>query len=149
MRRIESWIVVADASRARFFGLSDDGHLVSIGRQNLVGSNLRTGEIGSDRPGRVYESVGGARHAAEPSTDPKRHAKFELAHEICDLLDAERKKQSFERLVVVAPPQFLGDLRALMSEHVKPLIIAEVNKDLSKLAGRELEAQLVDVLPRH
>ena len=82
----------------------------------------------------------------EPHSNPKRVARSGLAHEITLVLDAEREKGAYDRLIVVAPPQFLGDLRAAMPKAVKELITAEVNKDLSKLSPHQLSAQLSDVL---
>jgi len=149
MRRKNTWVVVADAARARFFRLTDERHLVPAYDREIVGATLQSREIGSDRPGRVFDSHGAGRHATEPPTDPKRHAKFELAHEVSGILDAERKKHAFEQVLIVAPPQFLGDLRATLSDPVKQFVIAEINKDLSKLSAAELETQLADVLPRH
>jgi len=66
---------------------------------------------------------------------------------VAAILDAERKKNAFEQLVVVAPPQFLGDLRASMPDHLKHLIVREINKDLSALSALDLEAQLAGLLP--
>jgi len=149
MHMKNTWVMVADASRARFFKMNDERHLVAAYTQEIVGPGLQSKDMGSDRPGRVFDSQGGGRHAAEPPTDPKRHAKFELAYEVGHILDAERKNQAYEQLVLVAPPQFLGDLRATLPDHVKHLVVAEVNKDLSRLSPMDLEAQLADVLPRH
>jgi protein required for attachment to host cells len=147
MKRNDTWVLVADASRARLFRIGDDHHLEPAYAHDIVGSDLQSREMGSDRPGRMYDRKGGGRHAAEPPTDLKRHAKFELAHEVAAILDAERKKNAFEQLVVVAPPQFLGDLRASMPDHVQHLIVREINKDLSALSARDLEAQLAGLLP--
>lgn len=148
MKKKKTWVMIADAARARFFRLTDKRRLEPAFDEDIVGTTLKSSEISSDRPGRVFDSAGDGRHGAEPATDPKRHAKFELAHEVCGILDAERKKQSFEQLVIVAPPQFLGDLRTVLSDHVKHLIVVEVNKDLSMLSETDLESHLADVLPR-
>ncbi len=142
-----TWVLVSDAARGRFFKLSEKRELVPAYKHELISELLPSREIASDRPGRTFDrGSGGGRHAKEPHTDPKRHAKAELAHEIGHILDDERKKQTFDRLVVVAPPQFLGDLRAAMSKPVQDLIVAEVNKDLSKLAPHQLAIQLKDVI---
>jgi protein required for attachment to host cells len=149
MHRKDTWVVVADASRARLLRLTEERHLVPAIDREIVSADLQSREIGSDRPGRVFDSHGTGRHAAEPRTDPKRHAKFELAHEVSAILEEKRNKQAFEQIVIVAPPQFLGDLRATLSEPVKQMVVTEINKDLSKLSASELETQLSDALPRH
>lgn len=146
MRASKLWVVVADGSRGRIFKLSKERELVPAYNRELIGTSLPNREIASDRPGRTFDRDGGGRHAKEPHTDAKRHAKSKLAHEIGRVLDDERKKHTFDRLVVVAPPQFLGDLRTEMPKPLQDLIVAEVNKDLSKLAPHQLSIQLKDVI---
>ncbi|NKB58477.1 MAG: hypothetical protein GKS00_19285 [Alphaproteobacteria bacterium] len=146
MRKPKVWVVVADGARGRFFQLSEGHELVSVYAHELVGEALASRDLASDRPGRTFERGGDGRHAMEPHSDPKRYAKTVLAREIGRLLEAERKKRSFDHLVVVAPPQFLGDLRGAMSKPLQELIATEINKDLSKLAPHQLKIQLGDVL---
>ena len=47
---------------------------------------------------------------------------------------------------MVAPPQFLGDLRAAMSQQLQASVAAEVAKDLSKLPLHDLQDHLREVL---
>ena len=141
-----TWILVADGSRARLFAISATDTMVSALDYELIGSKLQTRQIAGDRPGRTFESGDTARHAKEPPTDPARNATVELAREISALLDGKRKSGDFERLIVVAPPRFLGDLRDTMPEALKRIVAAEVGKDLSKLPETELQARLRDVI---
>jgi protein required for attachment to host cells len=46
----------------------------------------------------------------------------------------------------VAAPQFLGDLRNVMSKQLRDLVADEIAKDLSKLPPQELQEHLGDVL---
>jgi protein required for attachment to host cells len=141
------WVLVADASRARLFRAEQPQQILTpaLGEE-LIGSNLPSREIASDRPGRSFDRGGQGRHAMEPSTDPARHAQEEFARDVVRLLDEKRKSGSFERLVVVAPPQFLGDLRAVMPQQLQAAVSAEVAKDLSKLPPHELQGHLREVL---
>ncbi len=137
---------MADAAHVRFFRLDNGNKLISAADGELVDGIQPKREIANDRPGRTFDRSGCGRHAMEPHSNPKRVARSGLAHEIALVLDAEREKGAYDRLIVVAPPQFLGDLRAAMPKAVKELIAAEVNKDLSKLSPHQLSAQLSDVL---
>ena len=141
------WLLVADAARARLFQVEQPQLTLSaaLGRE-LIGSNLPSREIGSDRPGRTFDSAGEGRHAKEPPTDPARHAQQTFAREVVQLLDEKRLKGAFDRLIVVAPPQFLGDLRAAMTVQLRAAVVAEIGKDLSKLALPELQDHLRDTL---
>ncbi len=141
------WVLVADAGRARLFQVEQPQQTLkpALG-QELIGSNLPSREIASDRPGRTFDSGGEGRHAKEPPTDPARHAQEEFAREVVRLLDENRESRQFQRLIVVAPPQFLGDLRAMMSRQLQEAVSAELAKDLSKLPPHELQEHLREVL---
>jgi protein required for attachment to host cells len=141
------WVLVADAARARLFQVEQPQQVLSAALgQELIGSNLRSREIASDRPGRTFDSGGEGRHAKEPPTDPARYAQEEFARDVVRLLDEKRESRAFERLIVVAPPQFLGDLRAAMPQQLQASVAAEVGKDLSKLPLHELQDHLREVL---
>lgn len=140
------WVLVADAARARLFQVEPRQTLTPALAEELIGTNLRSREIASDRPGRTFDSGGQGRHAKEPPTDPARHAQGEFARDVVRLLEDKRTSHAFERLIVVAPPQFLGDLRGLMSPQLEDMVSAELAKDLSKLPVHELQDHLRDVL---
>ncbi|MSO85482.1 MAG: hypothetical protein EXR04_05965 [Rhodospirillales bacterium] len=62
-----TWILVADGARAHVVTSAGPGMDLKL----VPGSDVRhellpTREIGTDRPGRTQESVGGARHAIAP-----------------------------------------------------------------------------------
>jgi protein required for attachment to host cells len=141
------WVLVADAGRARLFQVEQPQQTLkpALG-QELIGSSLPSREIVSDRPGRTFDSGGEGRHAKEPPTDPARHAQEAFAREVVRLLDDKRESRQFQRLIVVAPPQFLGDLRAMMPRQLQDAVSAEVAKDLSKLPPHELQEHLREVL---
>jgi hypothetical protein len=54
-------------------------------------------------------------------------------------LDKARIAQRFDRLVLVAPPKFLGALRKELHKEVEKLVADELPKDLSWLKAREIE----------
>ncbi len=142
-----TWILIADGARARL--LVNEG----IGKglkpaldQEFIGTRLPSREIASDRQGRTFDSAGQGRHAMERPTDPHRYAKQSFAHEIAQILDSARKREAFDRLVVVAPPEALGDLRAEFSEPLRRMITAELQKDLTKAALSELASPLGKVM---
>ena len=69
VRKTVTWIVIADGEKARI--VANDG--VGKGLSAVPGHALATTlhadrEIYADRPGRVQESVGAARHAKPPAS---------------------------------------------------------------------------------
>ena len=142
-----TWIVVADAAAARIFALNGPRQSIALNPvRELTAEIKRSGEIGSDRPGRTHDRAGHGRHAEEPPTDPKRHAKFSFAREVGHMLEDERRRNAFGRLHVVAPPQFLGDLRGVMGTELRAMVDTEINKDLTKLSVHELTPQIQNLL---
>jgi len=134
-----TWILVADAARARIFQVEDKGKsLKTTWQHESAASTVPSRDIASDRPGRTFDRAGEGRHAKEPPTDPARYEKERFAREVAQHLDLERKVNSFHKLIVVAPPQFLGDLRASMSSQLEGCMQREINKDLSKLKPAEI-----------
>ena len=93
-------------------------------------AHLHDRDLMSDRPGRSYESFGGARHALERENDPRQREAVRFARRIARRLDEARRKDEFERLVVVAGPPFLGLLRQAMSKPTKARVAHEIHKDL-------------------
>ena len=133
------WILVADAGRARVFQVEDKGKsLKTTWQHESTASTLPSRAIASDRPGRTFDRAGEGRHAKEPPTDPARYEKERFAREIAQHLDLERKLNSFQNLIIIAPPQFIGDLRASMSSQLEGCVRREINKDLSKLKPAEI-----------
>jgi protein required for attachment to host cells len=53
-----------------------------------------------------------------------------------------------DRLVLVAPPQVLGDLRQALGAHGKGKLAGEINKDLTNLEAAELVIQLDEWINR-
>lgn len=62
-------------------------------------------------PARVHESVGTARHAVEPKTDPHLKAKANFAHEVVPAASAAAARAGCMQIVLVAPARLLPEFR--------------------------------------
>jgi protein required for attachment to host cells len=147
MKHTRTWILVADGGRARILettGKRQDLHLVT-GSQSCL-SNPPSHELGRDAPGRVYESVGHARHAVEPRSDPHTALEALFASQLATMLADHLAKDDFDRLVVVAPPVMLGNLRKMIKAEVRDKIIAEIDKDLTHVPNNEIASLIEDVI---
>jgi protein required for attachment to host cells len=103
-------------------------------------------EIMADKPGRAFDSKGQGRHAMEPHTDPvKVEMRQFLAEVVGDLARAHRDKK-FDRLVLIAPPASLGELRKLLPPELATLVVGEIDKDLTHADGIELTRHLGEVM---
>lgn len=145
-RKIRTWVVVADGARGRILLSEGPGHLEPARDQEFIGTKLPGREAEADRPGRTFDRAGEGRHAYEPPTDPRRKQKEEFARAIAAVLTEGADDGSYDRLVLVAPPKTLGDLRALLPKRVARCVTDEVPKGLIEVPLQELPDRLRDAL---
>ena len=140
-----TWILVADGAKARVLERQrPDGPLSMASNLCFAEAEARvpTRDVGADRPGRVHESADTTRHAMAPRVDWHRFAKTRFAHDVAAALETAAKKKLYDDLILVAPPQALGDLRQALGRHAGALVSEEVAKDLTNLPDHELPAHL-------
>jgi protein required for attachment to host cells len=141
-----TWVVVADGGRALVMRNDGDALSPKLTVLRKYGDHVpRTHEQGSDKPGRTNASVGVNRSAME-QTDWHRQAEDSLLHEVAGDLLADLRRQEFSSLILAAAPIALGTLRRSMSDELKSAIVAEVDKDLTKMPVPDISATLLKVL---
>lgn len=147
MKKIVTWILIADGARARILRSDGRGSPLIPVVGEIEGDNRRAGEIGVERPGRAYDPSGAGRHAMEPRVDWHELEKHQFAKYLAAHLSKSAQKKAFGRLALVAPAKVLGDLRAALSKQATELVIAELSKDLTGIPDRELPTHLEKILP--
>jgi protein required for attachment to host cells len=142
------WILIADEGRARLFAMkTEDRKLEETEGFIHSKSRLRSGQILTDRPGRVGPPAGGHRMASvQPHTDPKTVEIERFAVELAAALHDARAKSSYDLLALVAPPRFLGMLRGRLSTEVSRVLVGCLDKELTTVDVRELPRYLTDVV---
>ena len=143
-----TWILVADASRARLFSTTGKLQPWSLVREfSHPESAAKVSEIMADKAGRVQQrTASGTRSGMEAPTSPKETEAKRFAHELAETLELGHARNQFSRLVLVAPPQFLGLLRSNLNGPVGKLVVSTVDKDLTPIHERELPDRLRDAL---
>jgi protein required for attachment to host cells len=129
-------LIVADQSEARFYDLDGmDAQLHPAGRFVDPDAPVRDPELGAalrgyDRSvdGNSRVAVGSRSASAEPR--PRKDAAMRFARQVAAELDAARRRDGFDRIVLMAGPAFIGLLRSALSERVRATLVAEVRKDL-------------------
>ncbi len=142
MKAKRTWVLVADGGKARILenlGPGKGVHQVSGLEEDLLLPPNR--ELQSDRPGRGFESAGPTRHAYETS-DPHRELKRTFAVHLMERLAGLHAKGMFDRLVLVAPPAMLGNLRAEMSSALSSSLAGELARDLTHVPTSDIQAHL-------
>lgn len=140
--RAGDWVVVCDGAKALILENVGDATFPNLKTREVhEQSDARTSEIGTDAPGRSYNSVGSARSAME-QTDFHDQAEQRFLCELAKRLDAAVLSGETKALIMVAPPRALGVLRHAASEHLRNAIRVEVDKDYVKLPVHEIEKHL-------
>jgi len=136
-----TWIVAADSARARVLQVADrEQHLVEIEDFPNPEGRMNERDLTSDAQPRL-NGPGGAQSARE-ATGAVQHTVELFSKRIGSFLDKARAEHRYDRLVVVAPPKFLGTLRKDLGKEVTKLVAEEIPKDLSWFNEREIERYL-------
>jgi len=144
-RKTRTWIVMADSACARivaYDGPSDTFHAVDGAFFENPSAHLHIRDMGTDKPARSIESLGGARHAIEPHVDWRREDRIAFAKKIIAYLEKAERDKKFDRIVLAAPPTMLGHLRAALENTKIQCTVKSVRKDLMKVPAAKLAAQL-------
>ncbi|WKE67006.1 host attachment protein [Gallaecimonas kandeliae] len=138
-----TWVVVADSATARIFDVSDKGELQELETLAHPSSRLREKEISSDRSGMVRSHGGNAVYSVDADPHGRDHEAEVFAKEIGDKLESFRQGKAYGRLLLVAAPRFLGQLRSALSPATSALVSLSLDKELTRL----LPGQIAEHLP--
>ena|SRR5581483_728061 len=146
MKPVKTLYVIADGGRARFVERGENGEFHTL--TSFVSSELheRSHELGLDRPARVKESANSARHAVEPRRDLHLAAKEDFVKAVAGEIDAAHGRKRFDKLVLVAPPRVLTELKERLSNAMAKLAADSVQKDLTKVPDHDLAEHLKPTL---
>ena len=132
-------VLVGDGRKALFLRNKGNPQRVSlVVEQILERDNPPTREQGTDRPGRASASVGAARSAMEEA-DWHQIAEERFAGELSEALYRHVHAGRFDKLVIIAPPKVLGDLRKVFHVEVAERVVAEIPKELTSHPVAEIE----------
>src|SRR5574340_1268407 len=97
------WVLVADGQHARVVVRDAAGAFRTELTWQSDAMRLRSSDLGSDQPGRSFESVGPARHAIAPKHDLHQLEKTKFLHAVADKVNAAAAERAFDHLLLVAP----------------------------------------------
>lgn len=140
MENTKTWLLIADASKARLFSLHkarifQDGNpknMELIGEFTHPESRKKTMDLVTDKMGEF-----GSGTFAE-NTPPKVHEAEVFAAELLAHLNSGHQENSFRDLIIIAPPAFMGILNKHMSHQMKKINCQKIEKDYTQHTGKEL-----------
>lgn len=137
------WVMVADRHKARIF-TKPDGHLEQIGEAFPVFKHKNTPK---NAVGRAFSSASHyIRHCLSYRLGGDMKSARQFVCDISTFLEEADQENAFDRLVLAASPKMLGDFRKSLGAQVQGKIIAEVNKDLTKMPEKKLMEELKSII---
>jgi protein required for attachment to host cells len=138
-----AWVIVCDGAKALVLENTGSRMKPSLVTKEVYGQQDRkTHEVGTDRPGRAFNSVGAARSAVA-QTDWHDQAEQQFLADLAARLDKAVLAGEAPSLIVVAPPRAIGVLRGKFTSHVRHALRAEIEKDFVKMPVEEITRHLM------
>lgn len=143
----KTWILVAHHSGARLFENDGPGKgLRALQEISHPEGKLKIQDITSDRPGRSSDSQGMHHSFGKELHDPKEHLTHQFVKHLAGILNEGRNQHRYTRLILVADPRLLGELRAVLDHQTAALVTATLNKDLMHIDERDIPQHLSGVI---
>jgi protein required for attachment to host cells len=145
------WIVICDGRKALFMVNAGDAKYLNLKVvEERESPSPATREQGSDRPGRVHQSVsstgaavgrGGSRSAVG-QTDWHDQDERDFLRTVADRINRAVRDGETKDLVIAAPPRALGVLKPLLSPAAHAALRGALDKDYVNMPVYEIEKKL-------
>jgi len=141
----QAWIVVADGGRANVYkNVGEIGEVKLALVRSTNQHTEHTHELGRDRPGRMNDNSGYSKSALE-STNIHEVAEDRFLKAVIEHLAQDVQAGDCKEVVLIAPPQALGDLRKHLPANVAKVVVGEIVKDYTHMAINELQKTLMNI----
>jgi protein required for attachment to host cells len=131
----DGYVLVADGQKMLFFRNEGDETYPNLEVVSAAEhSNPQTADQGTDRPGR----------SAASDTDFHTLEEERFAADAADMLRQRALANEFEKLLIVAPPGTLGELRKHYHKEVEARLVGEIAKDLTNHPVDQIERIIAD-----
>lgn len=142
----DAFVFVGDGRKALFLRNEGDEKYPNLKIEDVFEDiNPSAHEQGSDQPGRVSKAMHSSRRSAVEAVDWHELEEHRFAQQVAAKMEQVARDRKVPALVVVAPPKTLAELRNAFHSDVQALILAEINKDLTKHPVGEIERHLTSM----
>jgi protein required for attachment to host cells len=136
----KTWVLVADSTRARVFSAPSPVAALTEEAEIAHPAPLRDR---SDANGRNESQAGSHRNLYEPQVDVKSQSLSIFAKKVADYLSDARARGKYEKLVLVAAPAVLGEIRGHLDQPTAKMLARELHKDIVHLTAAQIGTYLV------
>ena len=140
----DALVFVGVGRKALFLRNAGDETLPNLTTERVfTDENPPTHEQGTDRPGRAFKRAGTNLRSSVEATDWHELEKERFVARVAAALERLVRAEKVKKIVIVAPPRTLAELRHAFHADVKNRIVAEIDKDLTNRPVWEIEKHLV------
>ncbi|ATB30859.1 host attachment protein [Melittangium boletus] len=136
------WILVANASRARLFSTDERAEKWDL-REELFHEESRQRSV--DLLNQPENPNAGTLRKPSAENEPNGRQSLEhdrFARQLAERLERGLNDRAYERLVIAAPPEFLGRLRKVISQRVHQHLMMDLRADYSNIPAQELPERI-------
>lgn len=132
-------VLVADGRKMLFFRNKGDAEFPQLEAETVkVQDNRADRDQASDAAGRSSSPLGGRQSSMEQTNfHDLEEARF--AAQAADILKHRAFANDYEKLIIVAPPTALGEMRKHYHKEVQSRLVGEIAKDLANHPVLEIE----------
>ncbi|VAW63610.1 hypothetical protein MNBD_GAMMA08-116 [hydrothermal vent metagenome] len=136
----KTWVVVAESSRAKIFEVEKNESVKSL--KELSGFSHPVSR--DHKPQATGNKQKESRHSQLTSSldTHKKHEREEFARTLGEHLNSARNKGQFNKLILMSPPKFLGDLRKNLGNETNKYVVSEIDKNLVKHTIKDIQAHM-------
>lgn len=137
----ESWIIVANAQRAKFFAKNGKHLKSTLDFIEEIETDL---DSNHEKPGRTFNSTGSLRHAIEPHTDRREIEKEHFARKIYEYIKNAERENRFQGLILLASPKMLEMIQKVFDKELQKKVQHSITKNITDLSGVEVREYLLE-----
>lgn len=136
----EALVMVVDGAKMLLFRNKGDVAYPKLEVEDaLQQEDEATRDQGSSPPGRTASPGGGSRRASFEQTDFHRQDEERFAMDAAAALNKRALTNDFEKLIIVAPPRTLGEMRKHYHKALQSRLAGEIAKDLASHPVPDIE----------
>ncbi len=136
------WILVANSSRAKLFATDERAERWDL-REEFLHEESRT--FSRTLLNQPDNPNAGSLHKPQPESEPDARQQLEhdrFARELAARLERGLNDRAYDRIVIAAPPSFLGLLRKHISQRVHQRLMLDMRADYVNVPIRELPERI-------
>lgn len=133
-----TYIVVADAARARVFSRHGPGDLREIRTLVDLRNRRHPGDLRTGGEGAVRQSTGAGNRRTDDPIGAMEGEASSFAGKVAQHMRRFRMEHEADAFIVAAEPQFLGLLREQLDNTTRDMIVRSVSKDYSKASADDI-----------